>query len=96
MARIPAIRPYIVKVLSNYSLLYPQPLHRLRVVYGLCSLTRIEPKGASSKKSLDTTAFWKIIEIHVVTKRFVYYLISVVRIVHATNIEISNRKLQKS
>lgn len=30
---IPAIRPYIVNFLSDYSLLYPQPLHRLRVVF---------------------------------------------------------------
>lgn len=28
-----SIRPYIVKVLSDYSFLYPQPFHRLRVVF---------------------------------------------------------------
>lgn len=53
-------------------------------------------KGGLFQEEPGHNCFWKIIEIHVVTKRFVYYLISVVRIVHATNIEISNRKLQKS
>ena len=91
MARIPAIRYYIVKVLSDYSLLYLQPLHRLRVVFAHENRT----KGGLFQEQPGHNCF---LEDNLDSRCYeTFFVLShQCSIVHATNIEISNRKLQKS